>query len=451
MMAGSVRSRGTRSANRTMLDAVLEDDNAGRGPEEPREPARRARRVVGLGGRDHPIDRLRERPIDEHAWRRLEQGSLGTSTTRRSKTGARTQNHFVLGALAEPRRDRAADGARSDDRDAAAAPRDHAGASVARYAARVGVARALGGLLLFAAAACSKFGAEDPLPDAAPMPEPTTDGGEDAPVDRAVPRGRTVRSSAAAPRARERRWLQRSSLRRRARGLFPDEHRRNEGNGAARHRDRQAAAADGPVRQSGAGGTGVRQLAHERRQSESRRTASPSCSRRNRPGGMGAYNLFLATRAAKSADFVDPHRLDATPGPPTIPSRTSRRTDRSSGSAATEVRTGFRNLPCCPARGPVRLAGARRRTERTRQGEPSRRERRRHDRLLLFHARRRDAGTVWKAERASTSSSLGTPFRVEELVTTYSVQPTWISPDGCRLYIGRGFKPSQMMIATKPR
>jgi hypothetical protein len=77
---------------------------------------------------------------------------------------------------------------------------------------------------------------------------------------------------------------------------------------------------------------------------------------------------------------------------------------------------------------------------------------------VYFGSTRTDGGAkggwdVWKATRASTADPFGAPTPVSELNTAADESPTWVSDDGCRLYLtvntnqGRDY---DIFIATKP-
>lgn len=42
---------------------------------------------------------------------------------------------------------------------------------------------------------------------------------------------------------------------------------------------------------------------------------------------------------------------------------------------------------------------------------------------------------IWTATRPSTAGTFGTPTRVPELSSPFSESPSWISPDGCVIYL----------------
>jgi hypothetical protein len=64
------------------------------------------------------------------------------------------------------------------------------------------------------------------------------------------------------------------------------------------------------------------------------------------------------------------------------------------------------------------------------------------DLALYFASGRPDGGArggddIWVARRASPTANYGPPVNVQELNTGYDELPSWISPDGCRLYFHR--------------
>ena len=78
------------------------------------------------------------------------------------------------------------------------------------------------------------------------------------------------------------------------------------------------------------------------------------------------------------------------------------------------------------------------------------------DELTLYFASDRAGGKggadIWKATRTSKSSAFGAPTNVTELNTTSDDAPSWISDDGCRIYVTRGSAGSySIYAATKPK
>jgi len=79
------------------------------------------------------------------------------------------------------------------------------------------------------------------------------------------------------------------------------------------------------------------------------------------------------------------------------------------------------------------------------------------ERTLYFASNRTDGGAkggldIWMATRPDTTSSFGNLTNVAELDTTADELPSWISDDGCRLYMSRitGAGDFDLYIATKP-
>jgi hypothetical protein len=61
------------------------------------------------------------------------------------------------------------------------------------------------------------------------------------------------------------------------------------------------------------------------------------------------------------------------------------------------------------------------------------------DDLTIFFSSTRDGGVgmqdIWEAQRPSKAASFGAPVNVREVNSTGTDAPTWLSPDGCRLYM----------------
>jgi hypothetical protein len=62
---------------------------------------------------------------------------------------------------------------------------------------------------------------------------------------------------------------------------------------------------------------------------------------------------------------------------------------------------------------------------------------------IYFASLRTDGGAkgnldIWMARRSSVDEQFGLPRNVAKLNTPLSEYPTWISADGCRLYIAKG-------------
>jgi hypothetical protein len=76
------------------------------------------------------------------------------------------------------------------------------------------------------------------------------------------------------------------------------------------------------------------------------------------------------------------------------------------------------------------------------------------DKLTIYLGSNRGGAAVadiYKATRPKASGPFSTPTIVSELVSTTEQRPSWISPDGCRLYYSRGHNPSRMYVASKAR
>jgi len=76
--------------------------------------------------------------------------------------------------------------------------------------------------------------------------------------------------------------------------------------------------------------------------------------------------------------------------------------------------------------------------------------------VVFFGSSRDDpAGTrldVWMATRASATSAFGAPTRVTELNTADDDWPSWLSPDGCRLYLSSNRNGNyDVYVATRGR
>lgn len=82
------------------------------------------------------------------------------------------------------------------------------------------------------------------------------------------------------------------------------------------------------------------------------------------------------------------------------------------------------------------------------------------DGLTLYYSSMRTdggalAGTdIWRASRTATTLPFSTPTRVAELNTASNESPTWLSPDGCVIYIqtdrAGGTGGQDMWEAVKP-
>jgi len=82
------------------------------------------------------------------------------------------------------------------------------------------------------------------------------------------------------------------------------------------------------------------------------------------------------------------------------------------------------------------------------------------DGLSLFFASNRADGNpfggydIWVAKRTRPDERFGLPSNVRELNSIHGDRPTWISPDGCRIYLTRrdsdGGDEGKVMIAERP-
>ncbi|HEY1957138.1 MAG TPA: hypothetical protein VGH28_16070 [Polyangiaceae bacterium] len=70
--------------------------------------------------------------------------------------------------------------------------------------------------------------------------------------------------------------------------------------------------------------------------------------------------------------------------------------------------------------------------------------------MLRIFFQRGSSLTIWTATRPIPSGPFGTPQVVSELTVDGTIErPSWISADGCRLYVGQG-QPVQMLVASRP-
>jgi Tol biopolymer transport system component len=77
------------------------------------------------------------------------------------------------------------------------------------------------------------------------------------------------------------------------------------------------------------------------------------------------------------------------------------------------------------------------------------------DGLTMFFSSTRPGGVgaadIWMAARSAPASAFGPPVNVTELNSTSQDDPTWLSVDGCRLYMSVGDMPStHLYLATRP-
>jgi len=71
------------------------------------------------------------------------------------------------------------------------------------------------------------------------------------------------------------------------------------------------------------------------------------------------------------------------------------------------------------------------------------------DRLHVYFQRGASL-TVWMASRSVPSGPFDTPQQVNELTIDGTImRPSWISPDGCRMYMSKD-TPVQMLVASRP-
>jgi WD40 repeat protein len=73
------------------------------------------------------------------------------------------------------------------------------------------------------------------------------------------------------------------------------------------------------------------------------------------------------------------------------------------------------------------------------------------DGLTLYFGSSRPAGGasgVWMARRGSVAKPFEEPVRVAELGA--GIVPSWVSKDGCRLYLSLENDPSKLLVASKP-
>jgi hypothetical protein len=78
------------------------------------------------------------------------------------------------------------------------------------------------------------------------------------------------------------------------------------------------------------------------------------------------------------------------------------------------------------------------------------------DQLIVYWASDRSdpaasgSTDIWTAARASTSEPFGTPQILAPLNSTSYDDPTWISPDGCDLYLQSGRAGADLYVAHRP-
>ena len=82
-----------------------------------------------------------------------------------------------------------------------------------------------------------------------------------------------------------------------------------------------------------------------------------------------------------------------------------------------------------------------------------------HDLRTLFFASSAGAPDVsqdydiWSSTRASATAAFGAPVRVPELSSSAEDYPSWLSPDGCRIYLTRGQLETgyAVFVASRPK
>jgi hypothetical protein len=72
---------------------------------------------------------------------------------------------------------------------------------------------------------------------------------------------------------------------------------------------------------------------------------------------------------------------------------------------------------------------------------------------IYFSSDRSDGGAaggvdIWMATRPTRNQAFGSPINVSELNTRFGERPSWISPDGCRLYLQRDSNEDPVGFAT---
>lgn len=76
------------------------------------------------------------------------------------------------------------------------------------------------------------------------------------------------------------------------------------------------------------------------------------------------------------------------------------------------------------------------------------------DQLTVYWASDRSGGVgsldVWKASRLGPSDPFGNPTDVTSVNTGFDDVPSWISDDGCRLYLYAGTTQYDVLMASRP-
>jgi Tol biopolymer transport system component len=159
-----------------------------------------------------------------------------------------------------------------------------------------------------------------------------------------------------------------------------------------------------------------------------------------------SYDLFAATRASLATGFSTPVALGADINTTAIeegPAITSdggalyfeRTTTSTSLLRASLGATGFASPVALPELGDASSPAIS------------------SDELTIYFASDRGGNLdIWTATRTSTASPFGAPSHVDELASSSQDFPTWISPDGCRMYFWSGRSSSDFDIwqATRP-
>ncbi len=150
-----------------------------------------------------------------------------------------------------------------------------------------------------------------------------------------------------------------------------------------------------------------------------------------RTGSLGARDIFIVTRAGRGQPFGTPTPLSAIDStddeaqPYFTPGNQQVWFGRSGSIAmATATSTGF-NTPTLVEE--LNTAGSQTFPVPSADGL-----------YIYFASDRNDASTgldVFLARRASSDDAFGTPVTVAEVSSPVEDDPTWLSPDGCRLYI----------------
>lgn len=152
----------------------------------------------------------------------------------------------------------------------------------------------------------------------------------------------------------------------------------------------------------------------------------------------GDYQIYLLSRPAVTAPFAEPTRLSLGPsegdGGPfvTLAGNVVYYDSKQGGQldlyrAELHGRTSTVGVPLTSLNTPMTESGP------VLTGD---------ELTIFFFSGDRDGsghgnGDIWYATRASTSQQFGPAHNLDELNTPFTEAPTWISPDGCRLYFDR--------------